>query len=85
MRKKGFLMPLDVLEAVVTTNDPNEMLTPAETAILTKLAVRTLSDKRWNGTGPPFHKLGKGRCAPVRYRRRDVIEWMNSTRSDGAD
>lgn len=77
-------MPLDVLEPVAAPADPDEMLTPAETATLTKLTVRTLSDKRWNGSGPPFHKLGKGRCAPVRYKRRDVVAWMASNRSDGA-
>jgi hypothetical protein len=76
MRQKEPLMPLDVLEAVAVAHDPDEMLTPAETSKLTKLTIRTLSDKRWNGSGPPFHKLGKGRCAPVRYRRRDVVEWM---------
>lgn len=70
-------MPLDALELSVQGNDPDELLTPAEVAKLTKLTVRTLADQRWRGGGPPFHKLGNGRCAPVRYRRRDVDAWIN--------
>ena len=70
--------------AIDAAHDPDEMLTPAETSKITKLTVRTLADKRWNGSGPPFHKLGKGRCAPVRYKRREVDEWMNGTSADPA-
>lgn len=78
-------MPHDVAVQVTGAADLDEMLTPDEVAVITKLKKQTLAEKRWRGTGPAFHKLGKSRCARVRYRRRDVIEWMNGCVSDGAD
>ncbi|PBC77599.1 helix-turn-helix protein [Streptomyces sp. TLI_235] len=56
--------------------DPDELLTPAEVARITKLTVSTLKDKRWRGTGPRFTKLSPGKGGRVRYRRRDVDAWM---------
>jgi hypothetical protein len=54
----------------------DEWLTPAEAAKLAKLSVRTLSDKRWKGTGPAYTKLSPGKGGRVRYRRRDVLAWL---------
>lgn len=42
------------------------------------VAVRTLSNWRWAGKGPPFVKvLGR-----VRYRREDVIAWARAQISE---
>ncbi|MFF7754377.1 helix-turn-helix transcriptional regulator [Streptomyces sp. NPDC007971] len=57
--------------------DPDELLTPIETARITKLSVSTLKDKRWKGTGPRFIKLSPGRGGRIRYRRRDVEQWLD--------
>lgn len=64
-------------EDAVNALDSEELLTPAETARITKLSVSTLSDKRWKGTGPTFIKLTPGRGGRIRYRRRDVDEWLD--------
>lgn len=56
--------------------NPDEWLTPAEAAELAKLSVRTLSDKRWKGTGPRFTKLSPGKGGRIRYRRGDVLAWL---------
>lgn len=42
-----------------------------------KLSVSTLKDKRWRGTGPAFIKLSPGRGGRIRYRRRDVEQWLD--------
>ncbi|WP_367324820.1 helix-turn-helix domain-containing protein [Streptomyces sp. HUAS ZL42] len=54
----------------------DEWLTPAEAAKLAKLSVRTLSDKRWKGTGPRYTKLSPGKGGRIRYRRGDVLAWL---------
>ncbi|MET9083754.1 helix-turn-helix domain-containing protein [Streptomyces sp. NPDC004237] len=64
--------------------DPDELLTPAETAPLVKLTVSTLKDKRWKGTGPRFIKLSPGRGGRIRYRRGDVLAWLESGQSRSA-
>ena len=56
--------------------NPDEWLTPAEAVNLAKLSVRTLSDRRWKGTGPPFTKLSPGKGGRIRYRRSDVLAWL---------
>ncbi|MEV4865635.1 helix-turn-helix domain-containing protein [Streptomyces ossamyceticus] len=60
---------VDVLEL-------DEWLTPSEAAQLAKLSVRTLSDRRWKKTGPPYRKLSPGKGGRVRYRRSDVLAWL---------
>jgi predicted DNA-binding transcriptional regulator AlpA len=71
--------------AITAAHTPDDMLTPAEVAKITRLTKRTLADKRWRGTGPPYQKLGKSRSAHVRYRRGDVAEWMNGPHLEGVD
>lgn len=68
---------------VLPPSDSNELLSPAETAGLLKLATSTLKDKRWKGTGPAYIKLSPGRGGRVRYRLRDVEQWL-SERETGA-
>lgn len=64
-------------ESAAVAADEDELLTPPETACVTKLSVSTLKDKRWKGTGPPYIKLSPGRGGRIRYRRRDVEQWLN--------
>lgn len=61
---------VDVLEL-------DEWLTPSEAAKLAKLSVRTLSDRRWKKTGPPYRKLSPGKGGRIRYRRADVLAWLD--------
>ncbi|MEU2584520.1 helix-turn-helix domain-containing protein [Streptomyces avermitilis] len=62
----------------MTTLVPDELLTPTEAARVTKLSVSTLKDRRLKKTGPPFIKLSPGRGGRIRYRRRDLDEWLAS-------
>lgn len=56
--------------------DPDALLTPQQVSALTQLEMKTLANLRWRKTGPPYVKLGAGRGAPVRYRRGEVLEWL---------
>ncbi|MFE7229871.1 helix-turn-helix transcriptional regulator [Streptomyces sp. NPDC057596] len=58
--------------------DLDEWLTPPEVSRMTKLSVSTLKDKRWRGTGPKYQKLSPGRGGRIRYKRRDVLEWLQN-------
>jgi hypothetical protein len=62
----------------------DEWLTPVEAAKLAKLSVRTLSDKRWKKTGPPYQKLSPGKGGRIRYRRSDVLAWLEGDRTASA-
>lgn len=64
--------------------DPDELLTPAETAPIVKLSVSTLKDRRWKGTGPRYIKLSPGRGGRIRYRRGDVLAWLEGSCSKEA-
>jgi hypothetical protein len=52
------------------------LLTTAETAEIYRLKKHTLENMRWQGTGPPFRKIG-GR---VFYHRADLKQWFEQTR-----
>lgn len=58
--------------------DPEALLTPEQVSAWTQLEEQTLANMRWRRTGPKYLKLGDGRSAPVRYRRRDVAAWLDS-------
>ncbi|MFC7050395.1 helix-turn-helix transcriptional regulator [Emcibacter nanhaiensis] len=61
----------------------DEPITPAEAGAFLKIPYSTLNKWRHNKTGPDYLKLG-GRL--VRYRRRDLITWLNScTRTPSND
>ncbi|BBO92068.1 helix-turn-helix transcriptional regulator [Desulfosarcina ovata] len=53
-----------------------ELLTDQQVAEENNLGVQTLRNWRHQGTGPPYHKMG--RC--VRYDRKDIDAWVASTR-----
>lgn len=57
--------------------DPDALLFQAEAAYLTGCSGRTLEAWRLHGGGPPYIVIGK---RSVRYRRGDLIEWMDARR-----
>jgi predicted DNA-binding transcriptional regulator AlpA len=68
-----------VLHAMFDLSPPvpgDVLLTPDEVATITRLSVRTLADKRWRKTGPPYVKLSPARSGSVRYWRSSVTNWL---------
>ena len=55
---------------------PDDLLTSAETAALIGIKVGTLEIWRMKGKGPKFAKLGSAGQAPIRYRRSDVVAFI---------
>jgi hypothetical protein len=62
----------------IIPTDPDALLFAAEAAYLLGQSVRTLAEWRMSGAGPEFLRLGRVRS--VRYRRRDLIAWMDTKR-----
>jgi len=60
----------------IIPTDPDALLFEAETAYLLGQSKRTLADWRMTGGGPDYLRLGRQRG--VRYRRRDLIAWMET-------
>jgi predicted DNA-binding transcriptional regulator AlpA len=56
----------------MTNHDPDALLTGREAAALLRLSERTLERHRTAGTGPSFSALGRA----IRYRRRDLLDWI---------
>lgn len=56
--------------------DPDQMLTEHLAAEILCQSVRTLQKWRVTGFGPEFFKIGRS----VRYRRREVADWIESRR-----
>jgi hypothetical protein len=54
----------------------DDWLTTRETAEMSRLSLQTLANYRWQGVGPAYTKLRPGRSGPIRYRRRDVEQWL---------
>jgi hypothetical protein len=54
-----------------------DWLTPTEAGALAKVATQTLANWRASKIGPPYTKLSTGRAGRVRYRRRDVLRWLD--------
>lgn len=55
----------------------DEWLTPEETCVLAKVAKQTLANWRAAKVGPPYAKLSEGQAGRVRYRRSDVVRWLD--------
>jgi len=58
-----------------TTGDLDQLLNENDAAILLSYNVRSLQNWRVRGGGPKFVKVSK---RSVRYRRRDLIAWIDS-------
>lgn len=59
--------------------DAGEVLTPREVALLIRVPEPTLRRWRSAGAGPAYLQLGGH---TVRYRRGDVIAWLDAKRRD---
>lgn len=57
-------------------SDLEDLLTTAETAAILGIKINTLEIWRVHGKGPVYLKLGDGLRAHVRYRRADVVAWL---------
>lgn len=54
----------------------DELLTRDDVARMLGLSAHTLACWRSAGRGPAIVKFGAGRSAAVRYRRRDIEQWI---------
>lgn len=61
----------------VSALDP-DLLTNEEAAALIGIKPNTLEIWRVRGKGPKFIKLGESKQAPIRYRRSDVLAWLEA-------
>ncbi|MEV0947871.1 helix-turn-helix domain-containing protein [Rhodococcus sp. NPDC049939] len=59
---------------MATQDDDQILLTRRETAELLRISVRTLDQLAATGTGPPRCPVG----GSVRYRRADVLAWIDA-------
>lgn len=64
-------------------DDMPELLTPAEAAKWLRLSVKTLYDRKSRGALPPGAavKIGNGRHAPLRFRRRELQSMLREVPS----
>jgi predicted DNA-binding transcriptional regulator AlpA len=53
------------------------MLNKEDLATFLAMSTKVLSNWRWRGSGPRWVKVGR----LVRYRREDVLAWIESNRS----
>jgi excisionase family DNA binding protein len=79
---------LDVAKSLVRTHHfdrrcsmtESTLLTPEEVSDFLKVPVRTLYSQRYRKVGPPAIRVGRH----LRYRRRDIEEWLTARTSVGA-
>jgi predicted DNA-binding transcriptional regulator AlpA len=53
--------------------NPEDLLHERDAAKILNLSVYWLRRKRWEGSGPPYVKLGRA----VRYKRGALRQWIN--------
>lgn len=63
-------------------NDRHELLTPTQLYEETGKTVQYWANLRWRGRGPRYVKLSGGRGS-VRYRRRDLNDWLEANTYPG--
>ena len=61
---------------------PDEMLTDVDAARHLGVALQSVRNWRWKGTGPKYHRIGQ---RIIRYRRRDLDDFIARGASDKAD
>ncbi len=62
------------MSAILAAPDPDGLMVENEAAHLLAVSQRTLQAWRLRGGGPRFVKAGRA----IRYRRRDLIDWMET-------
>jgi len=68
-------MPLNIIP-----RDPDALLREQSAADLLSISIRTLQSWRIRNCGPPIVQVGRA----VRYRRRDLIAWIDANTVGGA-
>jgi predicted DNA-binding transcriptional regulator AlpA len=58
------------------TYNPNRLFTAREVESIYGISRSFLERRRREGGGPRFFKSGPGRTAIVRYRKKDIEEWI---------
>lgn len=58
-----------------------QWLTPEQLSDRLQIPIKTLTDWRYRGFGPPFTKFGTARCSRVRYKLADVERWERDAAS----
>ncbi|SEJ33265.1 Helix-turn-helix domain-containing protein [Azotobacter beijerinckii] len=72
---------LQQLRTAAETLDPTDLLTDAQVALMLDVSPKTLATWRSTGRyGLPFLRIG----ARIRYRRQDVLAWLESRRTGAA-
>jgi len=71
-------MPSSVVQREGELSQP-DLMTADETAELLRISTSTLHDWATRSEGPPVYRLGPRHH---RWDRRDVLEWLESRRSD---
>ena len=64
-------------EAVPASRDPEALLSSRQVAEEWGVTDKMLEQWRWYGKGPSYIKLGTGTKAIVRYRRKDVDDFIS--------
>lgn len=62
------------MSMTLIATDADHLLTELQAASLLNLSVRTLQAWRSRATGPLFVRAGRA----IRYRRRDLLAWLDS-------
>jgi len=62
------------MQSLYTPTDPDALLTEAQAADVLNLSIRTLQAWRVRRAGPIFVRAGRA----IRYRRRDIIAWVDA-------
>lgn len=60
----------------VQRNNPSDLLSQKEVAAEWGVSEKALEKWRLTGEGPPYIKMGKGRCGRIRYRRSDITKYV---------
>ncbi len=76
-----------MIEAIIQKNpiqnDPEQLMNEHRAAELLGYSIRALQVWRMNGKGPKFIKVS---ARSIRYRRRDLIDWIDgNTRMSTSD
>lgn len=63
----------------------SNLLTIQQAAELLQVSVGAMNTWRQKGTGPPFHRLGDGPKAPIRYDPGDIAAWLEARKVGGRE
>lgn len=66
------------------STEADVLLTSGEAGALARVKPKTLANWRALRVGPPYVKLGPGRCAPVRYPKHELLAWLRNQRVSAA-